>query len=409
MARTGVRNWQDNWKGSDKESEVKTDAPYYSVRDNGSYSTAGTLQKGTKITYLDDLTKNHTKAAFKFATSDEVYYANIDKFVKPGRVGGIDLSPEGFGLSSRTYPSSDSYYTEVINSITDRWETGNYSGELYDYLFEVMNYAKLGTRDFTGIRTTGFPWGAIQSYFGEVAGPVAATKRGILNDVIPGVVSAKIYIPPSSVALYDYKLIVGNHEYLISAKAGKSVTNQVKPQFVLNAVDGKLSSFEKSTTAYKLLNTLANEGVISGAFNGAKLLESTITPAALSDAQKKYNSALKSSTKLDEDSIELWEPFIKKRSLGVAKNVTYGQLRYRCEKIIQDESKLGNLNTELKKIFQKYLEESRVTYVKMTVSPTTGIPSFTASKDGVDLVRSLYLRSSNDQNRVADRMGFQVS
>ncbi len=409
MARTGAKNWQDNWRGSDKQSEVKVASSYYQMKENGTYSTVGTLQKGAKITYIDGMTKNHTKAAFKFLDSEEVYYANIDKFVKPGRIGGIDLSPEGFGLDNRTYTSSQNYYNEVIKSIGNRWESGGYSGELYDYLFEVMEHARTGSNDFSGIQMTGFPWGSIQSYFGEVAGPVAAVNRGILSGIIPGVSSAKIYMPPSSVALYDYKLIVGSHEYLISAKAGRGVSNQVKPQLVLDAVGSKLDSYETGTKAYNLLTILANRSVIQGAFYGAQLFENTLTPIAINDAERKYNSAAKSSTRLDDESISLWEPFIKKRSMGTPKNVTYGQIRYQCEKIIQDQSKLGGLNSDLKKIFQKYLEESRVIYVKMTVSPVTGIPSFTSSRGGVELVRSLYLRTSNDQNRSADRIGFQVS
>lgn len=409
MARSGIKNWQDNWKGSDKQSEVKKAATYYQLNSNGTYSSAGSLQKGAKITYIDSLTKEHTKSAFKFEGSDQVYYANIDMFVKPGRLGGIDLSPEGFGLDNQTYPNSNTYYKKVIDSIGDRWKSGGYSGELYDYLFEVMEHARIGTNDFSGIKMEGFPWGAIQSYFGEVAGPVAAVNRGILNGIIPNVTRSKIYIPPSSVALYDYKLIVGTHEYLISAKAGKGVSNQVKPQLVLNAVDSALTTYEKNTKAYKLIKILADNGVIPGAFDGAQLFESTISFEALNDAKIKYNTAQKSSNKLDSGSISIWQPFIKKRSLGNANNITYGQLRYECEKIIQNESKQGILNSDLKKIFEKYLEQSRVIYVKMTVSSTTGIPTFTASKGGVELVRNLYLRTSNDRNRSADRIGFQVS
>jgi hypothetical protein len=129
----------------------------------------------------------------------------------------------------------------------------------------------------------------------------------------------------------------------------------------------------------------------------------------LNDSKIKYNTAQKSSNKLDSDSISIWQPFIKKRSLANVNNITYGQLRYECEKIIQNESKQGILNSDLKQIFQKYLEQSRVIYVKMSVSPTTGIPVFTASKGGIELVRNLYLRTSNDKNRSADRIGFQVS
>ena len=415
MARTGARNWQDNWKGSDKQSVVKTPATYYRKGEYQSFLTAGQLIRDTPITYIDSLTESHTKAAFKLSGSDEVFYANIDKFVKPGQLGGIALSPESFGVDNQTFANSSIYYTKIQDSLADRWAAAepNYNGELYDYLFQIAEYAKTGVSDYAGIRTAGFPWGAIQSYYGEVVGPLACIHRGILNGIIPGnLAGAQIIMPPSSVALYDYKLKVGNNEYLISAKAGRGVSNQVKPQLVRDAVSGSLSSTLASSEAYRLIDILGTQSVIMGAFLGWQLIqpESTLTDLMIADVRANYTSGPKSSTKIS--SVQLWEPFLKKYFAGsIKKNITYGQLRYKCETLIQTASRQGTLNNNLKQIFQVYLNQSRVIYVKMTVQPTNGMVCFSASDSGdARIIRTLYLRTSNDsQTRTSDRIGFQVS
>ena len=95
----------------------------------------------------------------------------------------------------------------------------------------------------------------------------------------------------------------------------------------------------------------------------------------------------------------------------VKKNITYGELRYKCETLIQNASKQGVLNLDLKKIFELYLNQSRVVYVKMSVQPTNSMVSFSASDSGdAKIIRTLYLRTSNDsRTRTSDRIGFQVS
>lgn len=415
MARTGSKNWEANWKGSDKQSIVKTAAPYYTKSQYGTYQSVGNLLKDTPITYLDSLTESHTKAAFKFNNSDDTFYTNIDKFVKPGQLGGVSLTPESFGLVNRTFESSTAYYTDVINSMVERWASAepNYNGELYDYLFQILVYAKTGVSDYSAIKMDGFPWGSIQSYFGEVAGPLACIHRGILNNIVPGgLTGAKIYMPPSSITLYDYKIIVGTNEYLISAKAGRGVSNQVKPQFVTAAVGDSIDFNLRSSNAYKLTDILGSNSVISGAFLGWQLLQTdnSLTPAMIADVNSNYTTGSKSSSKLSD--IDIWNPFITKYFSGSIKsNITYGQVRYKCETLIQNASRQGTLNRDLKKIFELYLNKSRVIYVKMNVQPINGVVSFTASDSGdASIVRNLYLRTSNDsQTRTSDRIGFQVS
>jgi len=74
-----------------------------------------------------------------------------------------------------------------------------------------------------------FSWGEIQSFYAEVIGPIACIKRGLLSGLIntAGLGGSSIYMPSDSERLYDYKLILGNDEHLISAKSARGVSNQV--------------------------------------------------------------------------------------------------------------------------------------------------------------------------------------
>jgi hypothetical protein len=99
-----------------------------------------------------------------------------------------------------------------------------------------------------------------------------------------------------------------------------------------------------------------------------------------------------------------------KKSNANIKNVTYGEIRYECEQLIERWSRSGTQNRVLKEIFNEFLNQSRVIYVKLDLNQITGRPTFTASAGGgTSLVRNLYLRTSNYATRTDDRIGFQVS
>jgi hypothetical protein len=407
---SGKSAWEKYYKDNDGISvEVKKSAPYYANETTSKIE--GNLQVRTSVIYRDIFSRHisrggNTKIGFQFNENGSVYYSPVDNFKKPGKLGRIDLKPSSFGIQSQTFNNASTYYQTVINSIADRWATSDYSGELYDYLMELVAYANGGSGDFAGIKTEGFPWGTIQSFFAEVIGPLACIKKGVLSDLgITNISNAKIFIPPSSVPLYDYKLIVGGQEYLISAKSGKGVSNQVKPQFVTPYIE---SATLKSTKAYKLLKELANKSIKTGAFEGWKLLSNELTPEAITDVEVNYEPRSKKSS--DQIvNLQPWLPFLKKYFPN-SKTVTYGQVRFKCETLIQTASRTGDLHTDLKKIFEEFLNKSRIIYVKMSISMPDGRPTFTRMSDsGVKTVTSLELRSSNDsQNRTADRIGFDM-
>lgn len=418
MARSGKEAWEKYYSGNDGvQVAVKKSCQYYETET--SKSSLGTLSPGTVVTYRDALSRHiadggNNKIAFQRSGSDDVFYASVDFFVKPGQISRIDLSPEGFGLEDRTYTVT-AYYNKLIESITDRWDTSSYSGELYDYLMELVSFANTGSinsADLAGIKTQGFPWGAIQSYFGEVIGPLACIRRNLLSGLGINLSNATIFMPPSSVALYDYKLISGGQEYLISAKAGKGTANQVKPQFVIDAVDSILPTTLKNSKAYQVLQAIKDNSVKGGAFAAWKIIQpttdNTLTDACISDVILNYDTRRgKSTDKLVNTTV--WEPFVEKHLLNQnINNVTYGQVRYKCETLIQSASRANSLQVDLKSIFEYYLNESRVIYVKLAIAQPGGQPTFTVMNvDGVKKINSLELRSSNDsQTRTSDKIGY---
>jgi hypothetical protein len=418
MARSGKDSWDKYYSGNDGiQVTVKKSCQYYETE--SSKSSIGTLSPGTVVTYRDALSRHiagggNTRIAFQRTGSDDVFYAGVDFFIKPGQVSRIDLSPEGFGLDNQTFTATE-YYNRLISSIADRWDTNSYSGELYDYLMELVAFANTGSvnsADLAKIKTQGFPWGAIQSFFGEVIGPLSCIKRNLLSGLGINLSTSTIFMPPSSIALYDYKLISGGQEYLISAKAGKGTANQVKPKFVIDAVDKFLPPSLKNSKAYQVLNAINDNSVKGGAFAAWKIIQpttdGTLTDACIADVVVNYDTRQgKSTNKLANPLI--WQPFVKKHLLNQnINNVTYGQVRYKCETLIQAASRANSLQADLKSIFEYYLNESRVIYVKLSIAQPSGQPTFNVMNvDGVKKINSLELRSSNDsQNRTADKIGY---
>lgn len=408
MASSGIINFQRNWQGSDHRTTVKKNVSIYTKTESGVYQAAGAVNAGTSVTYIDSLTEDHLRAAFR--TDDgQVFYANVDYFIKPNsaQAQATQLGPSSFGLANRTFFSSVAYYNSIISALNSR---NDIPGELFDYLYELLDYVDNGFGDYNGIKMDNFPWGQLQNFYAEVIGPIACIKRGILNNIITtaGIGNARIYIPPDSEKLYDYKLIVGTDEYLISAKSARGVSNQVKPQFVTAAANssGKLGSLAMSKE-FQLLNILGYDTVVGGALKGWNLIRpDEMSIQAAQSIISVYRGGNHSAKIPDEG---LLKPFTDKY-FPSRKNLTIGEVRYKCEQLIERWSKNGPQNGVLKQIFEIYLNQSRVIYVKLDLNKRSGTPTFTASAGGgTSLIRNLYLRSSNYTTRTADRIGFQVS
>jgi hypothetical protein len=414
MATRGKENWLKNWKGNDSLSvKVRVSSPYY--QNESSNKAEGTLVLGEEVIYKDSYSQHiekggNTKIGFQFGPNDqEVYYAKIDSFIKPGRSENIKLNPSSFGLSNKTYSNVIEYYNTLIREINNRWASEKLNGELYDYLMELIKYANGGSFDVSDIDTSSFDWGEIQSYFAEVIGPLACIKiSNLLSSLGISTSNASIFIPPDSETLYDYKVIINPKEYLISAKSGRGVSNQIKPQFVIQYLTN-ITQILRSSKAYQLLEILAEKSVKQGPFFGWKLLQTNnaLTDVCIADIIQNYNERTRSDSKISNPDI--WKAFVKAHmNVSKIEDVTYGQLRFTCEKLINEASKIGVLQRDLKTLFEIFLNVSRVIYVKLTVKPPSGNPSFNVINiQGVQKFTYVEIRSSNDsKNRTSDRMGY---
>jgi hypothetical protein len=431
MATFGKDSWEKYYEGNDGVVvEVKKSAPYYG--DEITSKQEGILPLKGKVIYRDIFSQHikkggNNKIAFQFDEPGSVYYSSVDNFRKPGGTSGIGLKPKSFGIENVTFISTSSYYNTIVDALNRRRDNGEIGGELYEYLLAVLNYAKTGTTSFNDIQKDGLPWGEITSYFGELAGPLACVSGRCsgLSQIISSPSSCKIYMPSDSVALYDYKLINSSTgaEYMISAKRGGSVSNVVKPQFVVDPLndvtsDNSLSRL-KRTLAYRVLQILADNPAKSGPFYAYQAIyPQVLTSGMISSIMSVYKLNSDSTKKIPDAEIVL--PFINRvrnrHSVMTGKNpqdMTVGLLRYVCEQEIAKWSTTPTVNADLKNIFQKYLNITRVIYVKMIASASQN-PSFSASSttelNSVSKVLSVSLRTKNDSvSRVDDKVGYQVS
>jgi hypothetical protein len=430
MATSGKDSWKKYYEGNDGVVvEVKKSAPYYA--DEMTSKQEGILPLRAKVTYRDIFSQHinrggNNKIAFQFNENGSVYYSPIDNFRKPGGVSGVGLKPKDFGVENTTFISTTSYYNTIVDSLNNRVSNREIGGELYEYLLAVLNYAKTGTTSFNDIQKDGLPWGEITSYFGEVAGPIACVSGRCsgLSQLISSPSSCKIYIPSDSVALYDYKLINSStgEEYMISAKRGGSVSNVVKPQFVvdpLNEVttDSNLTRL-KNTLAYRVLQLLADNEAKSGPFYAYQAIyPNVLTSTMISSILSVYRVNTDSNKSIPD--LQLVLPFIDrfKGSYPVMsgkkpQDMSVGILRYVCEQEIAKWSTTPTANADLKNIFEKYLNKTRVIYVKMTANASQN-PSFSASSttelNSVSRVLRVAIRTKNGAERIDDKIGYQVS
>lgn len=431
MATSGKDSWEKYYEGNDGISvQVKRTAPYY-----GNETTTkqeGILPLGGTVIYKDLFSQHikrggNNKIAFQFDQTGSVFYSSVDNFIKPGGTSGVGLRPRNFGIENVSFISTLSYYNTVVQALERRRDSGEIGGELYEYLMAILNYVKNGITSFDDIQKEGLPWGEITSYFGELAGPLACVNGRCsgLSQIIPSPSSCKIYMPSDSVALYDYKLINSStgEEYMISAKQGGSVSNTVKPQFVvgpLNAItsDSNLTRL-KGTLAYRILQILTDNEAKSGPFYAYQAIYPQIlTSNMISSIMSVYRFNTDSTKKIPDP--QLLMPFINqvKNSYSVMsgkkpENMTVGLLRYVCEQEIAKWSGTPTANSDLKNIFEKYLNQTRVIYVRMSASSSQN-PSFSvvssSQMNTVSRVFSVRLRSKNDSvSRVDDKVGYQVS
>ena len=246
------------------------------------------------------------------------------------------------------------------------------------------------------------PLNDINKDFGEVLGPVAILNQGLLQNkkISLSKGSTKIYVPSRpNEPLMDYGLIQGDKTYIISAKSG-TTTNVVKPQDILSllAKDPKKVKKWAKTKQYRLLQILSENSILVGPVKAV----AEFYPDLIS------KSAADSFSSKDYDKKGFAKFFSKTLYFKDKKDPTPNEIMYECEKIIQDESKNGDL--KLADIFSDAIE-NQVIYVKFEINKRgLGDWSVTTSDDFKNIKdhRPVYLRSKNGYTRASDRMGIQI-
>ena len=395
-ASTGVDNWNKNWKGSDRPTIIKKPSPYYNYNDNRSL---GFLPQGTSVTYIDSLSESHTRVAIKYG--DSIFYTNVDNLVKPRSLGVVPLAPQDFGVSGVQYTVGN-YVSLVKTNITNRQDI---TGDLQTYLLDLVQYVDTGSASFDGYDLRELPLADIIKYFGEVLGPIACVKRGLLTKfgIVP-TTSWKILIPSSRTEpLVDYYLISPDGKRIpISAKSA-GTSNPLKVDIIVSKIKQSPTLLRKyqNSTEFKILDAIVNNTMLDAPFVGAMILgQITDQAAALGIAlsggvvQNKtpFNSLIRGDSRLN--------------SLPRGTNPTAMNLSYVCEKKIVEYSRVNS--AKFTDMIKDTLAEELV-FVKLSITPSTKQPQFTSLKAegsyGIGLVK---LRSKNGYEAKSDKLGFQL-
>lgn len=405
MASSGQDAWRKYFQGGDIQTVMKKDSSVYDMDSPTKQIT--TIKAGTSITYLA-AKKFESKAAIEFVVNRKKIVGRVpfDNIAKPGvkASGASSLKPQAFGVADQKY-SFSLYKKTVMDSIESRKDL---SGPSRSYLSALFDHYTGGKTTKQQIKTIfnkvkdSIPLNDINKDFGEVLGPAAVLTLGLFRKikVTLNKGTARIYVPPRpNEPLMDYSIIMGEKQYVISAKSG-TTTNVVKPPDIIALLAKNPKTLRKwaRTKQYRVLELLAQGSVVSGPVAViAYLYPKLLTPAA-ADAITK--------TSYDKD---LFADFIASNDyLKTKKPPTAIEIMYECEKIIQNETKSRKL--DMTDIFADAID-NQVFYVKFEID-STGVGEWELnSSDDFRKAKSnmvVFLRSKNGYKRADDRMGIQI-
>lgn len=402
MASTGAVAWTKYFKGSDVETLMKKESQAFSS-DDPSKRLNFKVSANEKVLVYDVETYN-SKSLIKRMSDGTICRVTFDNIQKPGRKSSVAFKPQTFGIGDTKYNVED-YVDLVLTNIEERNdiipEVKNYLQALMLYFsgFEDLNFV-------TNAYTSTLPFNDIKKDYGEVIGPVAVIKKGLLKskgiDIPSDNRTAKIYMPSRpNEPLMDYGIIVGNETFVISAKSG-TTTNVVKPQDIINLLskDPKKVKKHQNTEQYRILKSLSDNGIVDGVILAASKMSGGPSEDAANDVKNKIKSGGYGDYKYD---ISLFAPFINQNNyLKTKKKPTLNEIMYECEKMVASASKTRLDFTE---IFKDAVE-NQVIYVKFDIQGKK--PEFEVIMNDDLKARKVTLRSKNGYTRRSDRIGIQV-
>lgn len=400
-ASSGDVAWAKYFRGNDVETLMKKESQAFGAEDSSKRLTF-VVEANEKVLVYDS-EQYDSKALIKRLSDGTICRVTFNNIQKPGRKSSVAFKPQTFGIGDTKYNVED-YVDLVLSNIEERKdilpEVKNYLQALMLYYagYEDLNYV-------TKFYSNSLPLNEIKKDYGEVIGPVAVIKKSLLKDKgiqIPSDNrSVKIYMPSRpNEPLMDYGIVVKDEIFVISAKSG-TTTNVVKPQDILKLLekDPKKIRKHQNTEQYKILKSLADNGIVDGIILAASEMNGGPSKEAANDIKTKLKSGY-GDYKYD---ISLFAPFINSNSyLKNRKKPTLNEIMYECEKIVVNASKTRLNFTD---IFKDAVE-NQVIYVKFEIKGK--VPDFEVIMNDDLNVRKVTLRSKNGYARRSDRIGIQV-
>jgi hypothetical protein len=402
MASTGSVSWVKYFKGNDVETVMKKESQAFDAEEQSKKLPFKVLANEKVLVY--DANQYNSKILIKRISDGTICRVTFDNIQKPGRKTSVAFKPQTFGIGETKY-NIENYVDLVLTNIEER----------NDIIPEVKNYLQALMLYFAGFEDINFvtnayiptlPFNDIKKDYGEVIGPVAIIKKGLLKDKGISIPSdnrtAKIYVPSRpNEPLMDYGIIVRNETFVISAKSG-TTTNVVKPQDIINLLekDPKKVRKHQNTEQYKVLKSLAENGIVDGIILAASKMAGGPSENAANDVKIKMKSGSYGDYKYD---MSLFAPFINQNTyLKTKKKPTLNEIMYECEKIVANASKTRLNFTD---IFKDAVE-NQVIYVKFDIVGKT--PKFEVIMNDDLKAMRVTLRSKNGYTRRSDRIGIQV-
>ncbi len=399
MATSGAAAWLKYYSGKgDVPTVMRLDAP---ILDKDGHPKNEVIKAGTDVTVL----KTGAYEAKPLISTKKYGTIRVpfDSIAKPGITASSapSLKPQAFGLKDVHYPVTE-YIKIVMDNIQDRKDidgkTKAYLEALFTYYSQAPNSKNLARVKATFDKSIRIA--DVEKDFGEVLGPIAIIKHGLLAPYkVKLSSSAKIYVPSRpNEPLLDYSVIDGNRTYVISAKSG-TTTNVVKPDDILGLLkkNPKVLALWKSKKEYKILEALGNNSILAGPI--VALAQLGKIPKAAAD------EAVKVATNKGRLDPVPFKDFIKSNTYlrGLRRAPTLNEVMYEAEKMISDLSKT---TINFTPIFKDAIA-GKVIYVKFSIkNDGPGVWQVITAKELAN--EKIYLRSKNGYTRASDRMGVQV-
>lgn len=403
MASSGATAWAKYFQGKGNlETTIKKNTSAYDPAQPT--KKMGDIPAGTKITYLK-ADKYEQRALIQFTQNSKTYFARVpfDDIAKPGvkASGAASLKPQAFGVKDKKYTLTE-YIKIVTDSLDERKDltpaAKTYLSALFGYCSGSVPKADV-SKIYTKVKSD-LPLNDINKDFGEVLGPVAAYTFQLLKTkkiTLPK--TMEVYVPERpNEPLMDYGIYDRSKQYVISAKSGTS-TNTVKPGDILGLLEKNPNKVKKwqNTKEYKLLKQLSDNSILLGPIKAV----AAMYPKLISESV---------AQKADPKKFEIagFASFINQNDyLKSKKQPTLNEIMYECEKLIQKETKDGELN--MNAIFSDAIQE-QVLYIKFELD-SVGLPKWgVIASDDISATQygRVFLRTKNGYTRASDRMGIQV-